>query len=61
MKSNHYLNGLVLNGQKTQLLTNARKKFEININHDIVNSNATVSLLGLEYDANFSTAPYLAS
>ena len=52
-------NGLVLNGQKTQLLTNARKKFEININHDIVNSNPTVSLLGLEYDANFSTAPYL--
>ena len=29
-------NGLVLNGQKTQLLTNTRKKLEININHDIV-------------------------
>ena len=52
-------NGLVLNGQKTQLLSNARKKFEININHDIVNSNPTISLLGLEYDTNFSTAPYL--
>ena len=52
-------NGLVLNGQKTQLLSNARKKFEININHDIVNSNSTISLLGLEYDTNFSTAPYL--
>ena len=52
-------NGLVLNGQKTQLLSNARKKFEININHDIVNSNPTISLLGLEYDSNFSTAPYL--
>ena len=36
-------NGHVLNGQKTQLLTSARKKIEININHDVVNSNATVS------------------
>ena len=52
-------NGLVLNGQKTQLLTNARKEIEIDINEDVVNSNTTVSLLGLEYDKNFSTAPYL--
>ena len=52
-------NGLVLNGQKTQLLTSARKGIEIDINDDLVNSNATVSLLGLEYDKNFSTAPYL--
>ena len=52
-------NGLVLNGQKTQLLTSARKGIEININDDVVNSNTTVSLLGLEYDKNFSTAPYL--
>ena len=52
-------NGLVLNGQKTQLLTSARKEIEININDDVVNSNSTVSLLGLEYDKNFSTAPYL--
>ena len=52
-------NGLVLNGQKTQLLTSARKEIEININDDVVNSNSTVSLLGLEYDKNFSTTPYL--
>ena len=51
-------NGLILNGQKTQLLMSARKGIEININDDVVNSNTTVSLLGLEYDKNFSTAPY---
>ena len=43
-------NGLVLNGQKTQLLTSARKGIEIDINEDLVNSDTTVSLLGLEYD-----------
>jgi ribonuclease P/MRP protein subunit RPP40 len=52
-------NGLVLNSQKTQLLTNARKNIEINIDHDIVKSIPTISLLGLEYDVNFSTAPFL--
>ena len=52
-------NGLVLNSQKTQLLTNARKNMEINIDHDIVRSIPTISLLGLEYDVNFFTAPYL--
>ena len=46
-------NGLILNGQKTQLLMSARKGIEININDDVVNSNTTVSLHGLEY---FSTA-----
>ena len=52
-------NGLVLNSQKTQLLTNTRKNMEINIDQDIVKSIPKISLLGLEYDVNFSTAPYL--
>ena len=52
-------NRLVLNGLKTQLLMNTRKKLEINIKHEIVSSILTISLLGLEYDSNFSTAPYL--
>ena len=52
-------NGLIINSQKTQILTNAREKIEIKINHDVVSSAPTISLLGLEYDTNFSTAPYL--
>jgi hypothetical protein len=52
-------NGLILNGDKTQILTNARSKIEIKINQDTVSSVQTISLLGLEYDTKFSTAPYL--
>ena len=54
-------NNLALNGLKTQLLTNARKKIEISINHDVVSSIPTIGLLGLEYDANFSMTPYLCN
>lgn len=52
-------NGLILNSQKTQILTTAKEKIEIKINQDIVSSAQSISLLGLEYDSNFSTAPYL--
>ena len=52
-------NGLVLNGQKTQVLTSARKPIEITVGKDSIQSSQTISLLGLEYDTNFSTAPYL--
>jgi hypothetical protein len=52
-------NGLIINGQKTQILTTARKNVEIKIEQVTVSSAPTISLLGLEYDTNFSTAPYL--
>lgn len=52
-------NSLILNGQKTQILTSARRELEIRIGNDLVSSSQTISLLGLQYDKNFSTAPYL--
>ena len=52
-------NGLILNSQKTQIITSARTKLEIIIGSDSVPTCQTISLLGVEYDSNFSTTPYL--
>ena len=52
-------NGLILNAQKIQILTTARETIQLKINQDMVSSCPTISLLGLEYDTNLSTAPYL--
>ena len=52
-------NGLILNCQKTQILMTVKKQIEIKIGQNIVSSTPTISLLGLEYNSNFSTAPYL--
>ena len=38
-------NGLVLNGQKTQILSTTRKKIEIKVGQDIVSNSNTISLL----------------
>ena len=52
-------NGLILNGLKTQILTSARSNIEIKVDMAVVSSAQTISILGLEYDTNFSTTPYL--
>ena len=52
-------NGLILNGQKTQILTSIKDQIEVKIGKESVLSSPTISLLGLEYDSNFSTVPYL--
>ena len=52
-------NSLVINSQKTQILTSAKQEIEIKIGENMVPSSKTINLLGLEYDENFSTAPYL--
>ena len=52
-------NGLIINTQKTQILSNAKQEIKVKIGNEIVQSNKSISLLGLEYDENFSTAPYL--
>ena len=52
-------NDLVLNKQKTQILTSSKSPMEIKVGNDLVSSSKSISLLGLEYDENFSTAPYL--
>ena len=52
-------NGLIINSQKTQILCTAREEIKVKIGNDSVLSNKTISLLGLEYDENLSTAPNL--
>ena len=52
-------NELIINAKKTQILTSAKQVIKVRIGKDTVPSSKTISLLGLEYDENFSTAPYL--
>ena len=52
-------NELVINTKKTQILTSAKQEIKVKVGQDIVASSKTISLLGLEYDENFSTTPYL--
>ena len=54
-------NGLKLNGKKTQILATAREKIEVIIDQVSVSSAQSISLLGLEYNTNLSTAPCLYS
>ena len=53
-------NELIINAKKTQILTSAKQVIKVRIGKDTVPSSKTISLLGLEYDENFSTAPKLA-
>ena len=50
---------LVINTQKTQILTNTKQEITVKIGQNMVSSSQTITLLGLEYDDNLSTAPYL--
>lgn len=52
-------NGLIINCQKTQILSNATQEIKVKIGNDTILSKKTICLLGLEYDKNFSTSPYL--
>ena len=52
-------NGLILNRQKTQVITSTRGLFEIRIGQNSVPVSQRLKLLGVEYDSNFTTVPYL--
>ena len=52
-------NGLVLNGLKTQIVTLAQTNMEIKIGQEHVPVSQQIKLLGVDYDSNFSTLPYL--
>ena len=53
------LNGLILNSQKTQIITSTGGKFEVKIGKEYVPVAQQIKLLGVEYDSKFSTVPYL--
>ena len=52
-------NGLVINSAKTKLLLSSKDNFEMSVGNSIVHSDPEIRLLGIDYDTNFSTSPYL--
>ena len=54
-------NGLILNAQKTQIITSVRTNIKIKIGQEHVPVSQHIKLLGIEYDSSFTTAPYLRS
>ena len=52
-------NGLVINSAKTKLLLSSKENFEMFVGDSIVHADPEVCLLGIDYDTNFSTSPYL--
>ena len=52
-------NGLVINSAKTKLLLSFKEKFEVNVGDSVVSADPEIRLLGIDYDRNFSTMPYL--
>ena len=52
-------NGLVINSAKTKLLLSFKEKFEVNVGDSVVCADPEIRLLGIDYDRNFSTLPYL--
>ena len=51
--------GLVLNNDKTQLLVSTKKHFEVHIGSCLIKAKPEISILGVDYDTNFTTNPYL--
>ena len=52
-------NGLVLNNEKTQLLVSPKQPCQIKIGTCIISASSEINLLGVDYDSNFTTTPYL--
>ena len=52
-------NGLVINSAKTKLLLSSKGNFEMCVGDSIVHADPEIRLLGVDYDTNFSTSPYL--
>ena len=51
--------GLVLNNDKTQLLVSPKQKCLIKVGSSFISASPEMSLLGVDFDSNVSTTPYL--
>ena len=51
--------GLVLNHDKTQLLVSTNQKCQIEVGSSLISATPEINLLGVDFDSNFSTIPYL--
>ena len=52
--------GLVLNNDKTQLLISPKQECQIKVGSSLIASKTEINLLGVDFDSNFSTKPYLS-
>ena len=52
-------NGLVINSAKTKLMLSTKDNFDMFVGDSIVSADPEISLLGINYNTNFSTSPYL--
>ena len=53
--------GLILNNEKTQLLVSTKKHLEVNIGSCLIKAKKEINILGVDYDTNFTTNPYLVN
>ena len=51
--------GLILNNNKTQLLVSPKQKCQIQMGSSVISAASEISLLGVDFDTNFTTTPYL--
>ena len=51
--------GLVLNNDKTQLLVSPKQECHIRVGSSQIASTTEINLLGVDFDSNFSTKPFL--
>ena len=52
-------NGLIINSAKTKLLLSSKDDFDITVGDSIVHADPEICLLGIIFDTNFATSPYL--
>ena len=51
--------GLILNSDKTQLLVSPKQKCNIKIGSSLISASTEINLLGVDFDTNLTTLPFL--
>ena len=51
--------GLILNNDKTQFLVSPKQACQIKVGSSIISSKPELNLLGVDFDSNFTTLPFL--
>ena len=51
--------GMALNNEKTQILVSPKQDCQIKVGSSLITSSTDINLLGVNFDSNFSTLPYL--
>ena len=51
--------GLVLNNDKTQILVSPKQECHVRVGSSLISSKSEINLLGVDFDTNFSTTPFL--